>query len=211
MNQPIHRSKSKKNKPSRKVKPVILIVCEGKSTEFNYIGGIKNELRLSNVHIKGPYSDPKTLLRETQKLLKQKEEIDTAYCVFDHDGRKSFGDALKLIDLHNKKDIVKIEAITSNPCFEIWVLLHYAYSTKPHEPPSKGISSSKALIKAIHKHLPGYSKNSPTIYQQLKPKTPQAIKNAEKLSVHQGHDCTKNPYTDLPKLVQMLLQLSDSE
>jgi RloB-like protein len=205
-----YRSKPKQSRPSRKVKEITLIAHEGKSTEPNYIEGIKKELRHSNIHLKGPHPDPKTLVLETQKFLAKHPEINKAYCVFDHDGRKSFQEALKLIEVHNKNYPVKIEPITSTPCFEIWPLLHYAFSTKCYQTASSGVNSSKALIKEIRKFHPGYNKNSPTIYQELKPKTIQAIKNAKKLSTYQGHDRSKNPHTDVHKLVQMLLQPSDT-
>ena len=210
MKHPSHRNKSEKSKPAKKVKEVILVVYEGRSTEFNYIGGIKREHRHSNVHLKGPHPDPKTLVLETKKLLGKKQDFDKVYCVFDHDGRKSFEEALKLIAAHNKNHPIKIEAITSNPCFEIWPLLHYKYTTKCYQTATQGTSSSKALIKEIQKYFPGYRKNSPTIYLELQKNTPHAIKNAKKLSLYQGHDCTKNPFTDLHKLVQMLFDLSEN-
>ncbi|MGD0664219.1 MAG: RloB family protein [Rhabdochlamydiaceae bacterium] len=201
-----YRSKSRPHQPTRQVKEVILIVHEGKSTEYNYFSGIKKEGRLSSLILKGPYPDPKTLILETIKLL-QKDTFNRAYCVFDHDGRKSFQIALDLIRRHNKQHSVKIEPITSNPCFEIWPLLHYKFSTKSYHAHSSGISASDTLTKELCKHLPKYRKNLPTLYQELKEKTPQAIKHAEKLSVHQGHDCTKNPFTNIHKLVKTLLLL----
>lgn len=199
MKNPLHRNKSKRKIPSREVKEVILIVYEGKSTEYNYIWSIKKEYRHSNVLLKGPYPDPKTQILETQKILRQNMGINKVYCLFDHDGRKSFQIALELIAKHNKKHGIKIQPITSNPCFEIWPFLHFTYSTKGFQ--------SDSLIKALQKHLPKYRKNLPTIYEELKKKTPQAIKNAEKLSIHQGHDCSKNPYTEVHQLVKVLLSL----
>jgi hypothetical protein len=168
-----HWNKSSKKKPSRHVQEIILIAHEGRSTEANYFGGIKNEGRLSNVHLKGPYSDPKTLVQETIKFILQKNEFNKVYCVFDHDGRKSFELALELIELHNKKHPDRmLIPITSNPCFEIWPLLHYTYTTKSYQTNPRGKSASKALIEVIHNHFPSYSKNSPTIYQELKKHTP---------------------------------------
>lgn len=206
MRYPEHRSKSKKNCSLKEVKDVILIVYEGKCTEYNYFWGIKKEFRHSNVLLHGPFSDPKTLVLETQKILFQKHGINKVYCVFDHDGRKSFKSALELIVEHNKIHSIKIEPIASNPCFEIWILLHYTFSTKSYPTLSKGKSASNDLIKAICKYFPNYNKNLPTIYQDLNTKTPEAIKNAKKLSAFQKEDCTKNPYTDVHKLVLVLLQ-----
>ena len=173
-------------------------MCEGKCTEPNYFKGIQKECRYSNVHIKGPFSDPKTLVEEAQKLLKRKPEIDTVYCVFDRDTHQTFREALNLINKHNKhqNNISKIIAIISNPCFEIWILLHFIYST--------GKKTSKDLITAIRKHFPDYKKNSDHIYQELKNKTHQATLHAKKLASYQGNDHNKNPYTDVYKLINEL-------
>lgn len=196
MRHPEHRRKSEKNGSFKEVKEVILIVYEGKCTEYNYFWGIKKEYRYSHVLLNGPFPDPKTLVLETQKLLSRKKGINKVYCVFDHDGRKSFKSALDLIAEHNKNHSIKIEPITSNPCFEIWILLHYIFSTKGYSTQFTGKSTSSDLIKAVCKYFPNYTKNLQTIYQEV---------NAKNLSVFQKDDCTKNPYTDVHKLVLAII------
>lgn len=204
---PKYKSKAKKNKPQRIVKQVILIVCEGKCTEVNYINGIKKELRLSNIQIEGPFTNPQTLFNETKKYLESNPEIKKAYCVFDRDNHTTFLQVLKHIRQYNKEYTPQIVSIISNPCFELWIYLHCRYSTHAFHTNARGKSASDALTAEIRKHFPQYKKNRADLYQMLKEKTSTAIKHAERLSDYQKNDPNQNPYTDVHKLVNMLCKL----
>ncbi|HDZ61640.1 MAG TPA: RloB domain-containing protein [Nitrospirae bacterium] len=57
------------------------------------------------------------------------DAFDRVFCVFDKDSHESYTRALDEVEKAKPKNIFK--AITSIPCFEYWLLLHYEFSTKP--------------------------------------------------------------------------------
>ena len=76
------------------------------------------------------------------------------------------------------------QLIVSNPCFEIWFLAHFRFTTK-------GFRSSQDVTSELSKELGGYSKEDPLIYEKLKNKTTNAIQNAQRMEDH----CRKSSYT----------------
>jgi len=117
----------------RKPKDSILIVTEGQETERNYCNQFRLHQRIGNLEIRGGFSTPIHLVRETQRILLKYPEYTRAYCLFDRDEHPSFDGSLQLIDKHNKQGGIRINPIISNPCFELWFLLHYQFSTNPFQ------------------------------------------------------------------------------
>ena len=119
----------------------VLIVCEGKKTEVNYFQEIVNHYRLptTDVVIKGFGTDPVSLVDTAEELYKKSKKeksssYDHIYCVFDQDDFESnggkFSQAKDKIS-RNKTKGAKFHAITSIPCFEIWLILHFEVCTRP--------------------------------------------------------------------------------
>lgn len=119
-------------------------VFEGSNTEVDYFKGIEKyskELEISNF-IKliilekdesiSTHSDPKRLLHEARRtkeeLIQTKdfdEEIDKFVLVFDRDSFKPVDKKRQeYLDFINEAEKDAILAVT-NPCFEIWLLLHF--------------------------------------------------------------------------------------
>ena len=63
--------------------------------------------------------------------LEKGQEFDRIFCVFDRDGHQNYQQALDKIAGSPMGKKGKLQAITSVPCFEIWILLHFGYSTAP--------------------------------------------------------------------------------
>lgn len=83
----------------------------------------------------------------------------------------------------------------SNPCFEIWYLLHFRYSTKPY-------CSNDEAIKELNNYISDYSK-SKDVFELI-------VGNSKKLEDYHLSNGTidrikKIPYTDVYKIVEMLL------
>jgi hypothetical protein len=61
------------------------------------------------------------------------DSFDQVYCVFDRDRHTTFDAAVQ-----RTKDLSAagkpLLAITSTPCFEVWLLLHFCYSDQPFHP-----------------------------------------------------------------------------
>lgn len=90
----------------------------------------------------------------------------------------------------------------SNPCFEIRYLLHFRYSTKPY-------CSNDEAIKELNNYISDYSK-SKDVFELIVGNSKQEIENSKKLEDYHLSNGTidrikKIPYTDVYKIVEMLL------
>jgi len=122
MSKGYRRRKRNTRKPERKV----IIVCEGAKTEKNYFNGLKT--RNSGVEIvpvSSKYTDPKNIVRFAEERIRKWgidfDEGDGVWCVFDVD--ENTDQILK--DTHEHAETKNIKIALSNPCFELWFLLHY--------------------------------------------------------------------------------------
>jgi len=154
-------SRAKRRK--RKVKPTILIISEGKDTEVNYFKEFN--LKYVNVDIKiaDKNSAGKNKSRKTDPINQRVEELERAY--------------KKTKDYEKERKTV-INLGISNPCFEVWYLLHYIYTTA-------NLKDYGAVKNKLVKETPlrDYEKNK-CINILLHDKTDEAIKNSVKLKDH---------------------------
>src|SRR5438309_400951 len=121
--------------PRREPYDIVLIVCEGQKTEPNYFRGLKRECGLSNVNINvlsPPHSDPLSLVDFAIDHLARDGEIDRGFCVFDRDRHTNFMQAVAKVQNSQLGQSGRLCAITSTPCFELWVLLHFLYSSRAY-------------------------------------------------------------------------------
>lgn len=94
-------------------------------------------------------------------------------------------------------------AITSVPCFEYWLLLHFNYSTQPFSA-LPGNSPCAQVIDALKNFMPGYGKGDRDIFTRLVGQLPFAIDNAGRaLRAARAND-TDNPSTRVHELVRFL-------
>ena len=90
----------------------------------------------------------------------------------------------------------------SNPCFELWYLLHFEYSTKPYQ-------DSKEILKDLKKYIPEYGKNK-DVTDLLFPYLDKALANAERLAENYKYECENwpstlhNPRTDMHILMKLI-------
>jgi hypothetical protein len=100
----------------------------------------------------------------------------------------------------------KWRAIVSTPCFEIWPLLHFEYSTAPFGA-TMGMTVGEAVAARLRKYVPTYSKGMSGLYTALSGKLPRALGNGRRLAKHNGSTSSKNPATDMHELVDYLCRL----
>lgn len=197
----------RRNINSRKSKKVILVAFEGKNkTENNYFSNYR--LRDKDYIIKlvpGNETDPINLVNKTIIKVKELglnlEENDRAYCIFDTDldERKNM-QIIKARKLAKKYHIIMI---TSNPCIELWFLLHFEYTT--------AWLSNNDVINKLKKYYPKYEKNI-NIFPEIKDKVSEAIKNAKKLESFQLDNnkiigmVDANSSTEMYKIVEELIK-----
>ena len=190
---------------------VILIVCEGKKTEPNYFTELKKAFQLSNANVRicGRGSDPLSVVEFAIETVQQEPEFDRAYCVFDRDRHTRYKAAIDRVHgFHQTKlgEKSKIFAIPSIPCFEFWLLLHFAYTTKPFDA-AFGDSICSKVIEELKSYLPSYQKGNQDIFNKIQDKMDDAITNARRVDLFHKTSGTDNPSTMVHSLVEYLRDL----
>jgi RloB-like protein len=192
----------KRRGPQREPYESVLIVCEGGKTEPSYLNGLKLAHRLSNANIRvtsADGTDPVSIVQFAERLAKD-GEYDRVYCVFDRDGHGNFHRAIGMIRQLGYHPII------SWPCFEIWILLHFVYSTAPYNN-ARGHSACDLVVKEIKKHFDAYSKGHTGVYALLESKVDIALKHADRLVKHNTSTGSYNPSTAMHDLVEYLRKL----
>ncbi len=185
-----------------------MIGCEGKNqTEKNYFlnfNKLQNEYRI--IEAKGIKSDPEGVLNDLCKSAKKEElavnEGDIPACFIDVDFSTNRKAVLKAVLKASKEQNIQI--YLSNPCFEIWYLLHFRYSTRQY-------NSNEEVINDLKKYLNNYKKNL-NVFDTLLPLVSAAISNSKMLityhSDNKSDHINRSPSTDVYQLVELLLQYS---
>jgi hypothetical protein len=138
--------------------------------------------------------------------MQEDPEYDTAFCVFDRDQHEKFGDALYMISNSELGKSGRMQAITSVPCFEIWLLLHYRYTSKSYSA-SRGESACARVIRDLQQHFEGYEKGYKTVFEKMAPMLDQALVHAERLEKYNGETKSSNPATLVHHLITYLRNL----
>ena len=191
----------------RKQKSKILIAAEGKNkTEKTYFSNFEDGKKSYNItYARGNNTDTlklvKMLIKEIDELKLDLQDDDVAYCIFDTDvdtnKNKIIEEAIQLA----KKNNIKI--ITSSPCFELWFLLHYDYTTANMD--------SEEVIKRLKEYYPKYEKNI-NIYPDIIKEIDLAIDRAKKIEKYQIDNNRRigtveaNPNTEVYKIVEYLMK-----
>jgi hypothetical protein len=191
---------------------VVLIVCEGAKTKPYYFSGLRSHLRLSNANIviadKTAGSDPLSVVTSAIKAFNKDPIYDHVYCVFDKDKHTTYAAALDKIRSTRLKKGAVLHAITSVPCFEIWLLLHYTYTSRPFS--AAGDASNCALVEAeLKRYITGYQKGNRNIFELVKDKLYDAVTNAKRLDAFHQTSGTDNPSTKIHELVEYLKKLKE--
>lgn len=122
---------------TRKPRKTIVLYCEGKETEPAYFEALKREPGVRDVAAvdlrieeTAGGSSPFTLVRMAvdakERSIREKGEIDEIWCVFDVEWPTNHPNLQQAIDLARAN---KIGLAISNPCFEIWLALHFCGHT----------------------------------------------------------------------------------
>jgi len=200
-----------RNKESRSY---FLIVVEGEKTEHNYFNSLKLDLALTTIDIKVVSAcggDPLEVINKAHKLFQDNIreskkgntlKFDKVFCVFDDDNKiKKFQEALLKAKENN------FVAITSIPCFEFWILLHYCYTTSYFGNYQELCPRLETEMRksGVLKKGELYDKSDIKLYEKLKPKLEDALSNANKLEQkHPNEDGCTNPSTKVHILVKEL-------
>jgi hypothetical protein len=207
---------SKRSRPLRRRKaqleprPRLLIICEGKVTEPSYFKGLiqAEQIRLIEVVVDNEGGTPKTLVERAVSRIKaskrqakgardQNLKYDEIWCVFDVDEHPKLMDALQQAKAQG------ISITISNPCFELWLLLHFTYHS--------AWIDRHAVQNACREHLKDFDKY--INFSEVSNYIEVAILRAEQLEKWQEtRGCSgENPSTTVHRLVQHIIHMSKTE
>lgn len=191
-----------------------LIVCEGTKTEPQYFRELLDDLRLRPQVVPIAPNDGVSPDRVVDYALAlyvedaaRGDAYDTVYCVFDRDRHTTFDAAVQ-----RTKDLnaagTPLVAITSTPCFEVWLLLHFGYTDHPfHAAGRKSVGDQVVAALKSKLGFAKYGKGQKGIYAQLKGRLGDALDNADQLRRHCAATGSVNPATDIDSLVLALREL----
>ncbi|MGH3936853.1 MAG: RloB family protein [Pseudonocardiaceae bacterium] len=147
----------------------LLVVCGGQRTEPDYFRGLKVHLRNPAVQIrlKAKVCAPRDLVAHARRIAPAgADEFDEVWCVVDSD---EF-DLEPAVALAAKLDV---RLAVSNPCFELWLLLHHQACAAP-------LCDAKTVLRQLAKQVPGYQKNG-LRFADFEAGVADALRRAERL------------------------------
>ena len=192
---------------NRQPKTLFKIICEGKNTEPKYIACFAKAHgnNLIDIETIGAAGVPLTIVRKSVQAKKDliKEAKKTGFerhievwAVFDVDEHPNLPQAINMANGN------KIYVAQSNPCIEIWPLLHLEFQRAPIH--------RHALQKKLAQYMDSYKKNGSKIidYNQIKNNYKEAKQRAEQIMTEhkQVGDELANPSTDIFKLLDGIIK-----
>ncbi|MBP7781555.1 MAG: hypothetical protein QG673_1207 [Pseudomonadota bacterium] len=190
----------------RQQNKLVLVVCEDKKSGCDYLRLIAKHLRLHTTCIvessatgSAPISVVEDAIKRIASRKKEKHEpFELVFCVWDIDEHTSLNNARQLADGQGFK------VIESNPCFEFWLLLHFAYRTAPIVRKANK-SPADECVKLLKRYITDYDKSKIKDYfAELLQKIETAKINAAKLRIELLSTGSINPATDLDLLIQSM-------
>lgn len=187
----------------RSLRRRILIICEGKVTEVGYFKDLRRAFSNPSVRVEidPRHGAPRALVQRAIRLRKeaeaaaQRREDDTyryseVWCVFDVD------DHPDLEPLRQEAEQNGISLAISNPCFELWALLHFQNHTSYIE--------RQVLAGLLRRRLPNYQKALP--FEKIHPGYALAVQRATALDRHRegASDPGGNPSTGVYRLTERI-------
>lgn len=206
----------RRGRKRRQIKPIVLIVTEGESTEPKYFEHFRT--RQTNIDIQvvgnkqGGNTDYMGLVRKAIEQIAKKQlsaaSGDTMWVLADGDINYSVPNAVETKSAQLEKarkvaDRAGIQIAVSAPCFEFWYLLHYRYTTKY-------LRDYDAVKAELREYIPGYVKTL-DVAPLLEAHTAEALRNAERVEDYHISNGRKaplgldsNPYTEVYRLMKTL-------
>ncbi|OKI65003.1 RloB [Streptomyces sp. MJM1172] len=167
------------------------MVCGSKETERQYLQGLRDHLRNPAVAVKvlGKACSPTQLVAYTIGQRDLADGYDEVWCVFDVD---QFPDVDEAVTQARRAGI---KVAVSNPCFEVWLLLHFA-DHRVH------VETYKKLLPLLRKHVPAYDKTR-VDFAAYRQGLKVAAERAERLDPT-GEDHGRNPSSGVWRLTNRM-------
>ena len=167
----------------RSPKKTVYVFCEGEKTEQDYLRALRRSDRVvGNVHIQvdPAAAAPKDLVMRAIKKI-QDREVDECWCIFDVEAPDAHPNIESIVRTAEKHGV---RIAVSNPCFELWLVLHHHDVTR-YVTTKEIVRQSKEIDGRDSKGIDGslYMKN-----------LDQAGQRADKLRQRHLHDGTRFPH-----------------
>lgn len=186
----------------------VLIVSEGGKTEPNYFNELVDYYKLNsaNVEVTGDCgSSPTSVVSHADKLYRESVDennaFDRVFCVFDRDTHDGYQPALDRIA--GLKPRCVFTAITSIPCFEYWLLLHFTYTDRPFHAAGKS-SIAATVLQELKKYWPEYEKSVAGNFSHRIGELDFAKANAARALKSAQANGNENPSTRVHELIEYL-------
>lgn len=165
---------------------------------------------------RGGKNDPLGVVQKGIEIYENNRSIDIVICLIDKDMHSNFTQALqkaknfqKLLQKSRKKKIKEtvFRAIPSYPCFEIWLLFHFIYTTAPfYGSGQRNTSCCEQVIKKLKKkgRLTDYKKGGTGVYEQTKHLLKEARINSLKVKRNALAINRLNPSTDMHDVFSLI-------
>jgi len=189
--------------PFREPKPVILVLCEGEKTEPQYLYQLEASYRKARIKLEivVKHDKPKKLVERAKRLKDEAEKAarserdvnlayDSVWCVFDIDNHSLVPEAIRMAQDNG------IDLAVSNPCFELWLLLHFR--------DSPGMHDRHTIQRMLKKFVPEYDKG--VRYSDYENNHQNAVKRAAHMdrAAHEANEPGRNPSTGVYRLTAII-------
>ena len=190
-----------------------LVVSEGKETEPRYFEGVRAALGAANgrkvaIVVKGTGKHTLDLLDfAVEHCRYAPETFDHVWLVFDKDDFPAADfDAMERKCAELSDGSRTFHALWSNPCFELWPLLHLRYTTAP----MTATECQRALAQAMSKDLGvEYRKNLGGLFGMVDGQRAEALHRVQRLEAHHGElgnakPSAQNPATKVGEIFDVI-------
>lgn len=190
-----------------------LVVSEGKETEPRYFEGVRAALGAANgrkvaIVVKGTDKHTLDLLDfAVEHCRYAPETFDHVWLVFDKDDFPAADfDAMERKCAELSDGSRTFHALWSNPCFELWPLLHLRYTTAP----MTATECQRALAQAMSKDLGvEYRKNLGGLFGMVDGQRAEALHRVQRLEAHHGElgnakPSAQNPATKVGEIFDVI-------
>lgn len=202
------RHRDRDRRPARRAstripKRRLLALCEGKVTEPEYLRGYVRLKRNASLELEiaKERGAPLTLVElavtrkgKAARLAKRHGDpflaYDEVWCVFDVDEHPYLNDAVQLAAANG------INLAVSNPCFELWLVLHFRESP--------GSRHRDEVQRLLERHLPNYDKHLD--FNLVASLVPDAERRARRLDAdaEEEGEAGRNPTTGMHRLTESI-------
>lgn len=188
------RENSRRRRPPRREsRPLVLVVCGAECTERQYLAGLRDNSgsRAVDMVIKQQAKAPVQVVGYASNFAERSvEDFDEVWCVVDVD-EFDMDPAIRAA----RQDGVKLAV--SNPCFELWLLLH-------HEDCRRTLPQCADVHRILKKYVSCHDKTRPD-FAHFKDGVARAVERAKVLDP-EGTRHERNPSTNVWRLIEKMME-----